>query len=111
MAQVWAAAELIKLSMFTSALKVVDSSPVLLTAVCREIQLVIRESAQKTVQEAVSSWTWDDIDIDLLIREWSPQCLIFLRSRASHPSNTLCVNDLHALLQEHHTVLIQECFP
>lgn len=95
--------------MFISALKVVRGRSKLMTAVTREILLIVRENARKGQKAALRSWVWDDVDTALLEREYSLKNLPCLRHKAASLPSTVCVGDLYTLLQQQHALLIQEC--
>lgn len=80
-----------------------------MAAVCCEIKHIVSTNAQKSNHAALSSWVWDDVDAELLVQEHPPQVCDCLRPQALGPSATGCIDNLHTILREQHTLLIQEC--
>ena len=97
--------------MYISALKAVEGSRILMTAVCHEVRFVIEQNAQKDVESAVRSWLWDDVDVAFLIKDLDPEssrCLHHPTIESSSPSS---MDTLFTLLTEQHRLLYRECFP
>eukprot|EP00892_Ulva_mutabilis_P010998 jgi/Ulvmu1/8270/UM041_0081.1 len=104
--RVLAAGELIRLSMYISALKAVDGHAELTAAVIHAILLVIDENSRQSAEAAVKTWLWDDVDAAFVIRD------LPLHSCCLHPYKTklkasVCIDELFAVLKAQHRLLFQ----